>query len=239
MQLVNAASPPVPGKVLIVEDDPATIDFVRLYLLEDGHQVLTARDGLAGLRLARQEHPDLIVLDIMLPGLDGMEVCRELRRESDVPILMLTARVEEEDRLAGLDLGADDYVVKPFSPRELSARVRAVLRRAAANGASQAPKELQADGVRVDLGARSVHVDGEPVRLTPTELRILYLLMREPLRTFSREEIINQVFDESFEGFDRTVDSHMSNLRRKLEEAAPGRRYIQTVYGSGYRFSHA
>ncbi len=225
--------------ILIVEDDPTTIDFVRVYLARDGYEVLAARDGLEGLRLAREAKPDLVVLDLMLPRLDGMEVCRTLRRESDVPIVMLTARVEEEDRLSGLDIGADDYVVKPFSPRELVARVKAVLRRTALAASGNAPKSLSVDGVQVDLVSRSVQVRDNPVRLTPTEMRILYLLIREPHRTFSREEIINQVFDDTFDGFDRTVDSHVSNLRRKLEDAAGGQRYIRTVYGAGYRFTHA
>ena len=225
--------------VLIVEDDPHTVEVVQLYLRRDGHIVLSASDGLQGLRLARETRPDLVVLDLMLPGMDGLEVCRTLREESEVPIVMLTARVEEEDHLAGLDLGADDYVTKPFSPRELAARIRAVLRRTARDAAEKGSTELSYAGISIDLGLRTVSVEATPVRLTPTEFRLLVLLMREPLRTFTRDRIIDRVFGYDFEGFDRTVDSHVYSLRRKLEAAAGKRRYIHTVYGVGYRLGDA
>ena len=202
--------------VLIVEDDPATIELVRLYLERDGHKVIAATDGLEGLRLAREEDPDLVVLDLMLPSLDGMGVCRILRDESNVPIIMLTARAGEEDRLAGLDQGADDYITKPFSPRELAARVRAVLRRVARDAMEEGPAELAWGAIRVDLRHRTVYVENAQVELTPTEFRMLTLLMREPGRTFSRDQIIDRVFGYDFDGFDRTVDVHVSNLRRKL-----------------------
>ncbi len=224
--------------VLIVEDDPATVELARLYLGRDGHKVLAAGDGTEGLRMAREAHPDLVVLDVMLPGLDGMEVCRILREESEVPIVMLTARVEEEDRLMGLNLGADDYIVKPFSPRELAARVRAVLRRTPVDSPERGPAELTYGDVRVDTRRRSVTVGGNPVRLTPTEFRLLVMLMRQPGRTFGREVIMDTVFGYDFDGFDRTVDAHVSGLRRKLETAAGKRRYIHTVYGAGYRFGN-
>ena len=222
--------------VLIVEDDPDTTELVRLYLARDGHRVLTATSGTEGLHIAKKAEPDLVVLDLMLPGLDGMEVCRALREGSDVPVVMLTARVEEEDRLAGLDLGADDYVTKPFSPRELAARVRAVLRRTARDALEQGPEKLQRGDITVDLGKRTVHIGETQVVLTPTEFRILVLLVREPGRVFTRDVIIDRVFGYDFDGFDRTVDAHVSNLRRKLKTKEGGPSYISTVYGAGYRF---
>ncbi len=224
--------------VLIVEDDPETVELVRLYLRRDGHEVLSAGDGVEGLRLARETQPGLVILDLMLPRLDGMELGRILRQESDVPIIMLTARVEEEDRLSGLELGADDYVTKPFSPRELAARVKAVLRRAARDSSEQGPPQLVYEDLLVNLRYRSVLLGGERVGLTPTEFRLLSLMVREPGRVFTRDQIIDRVFGYDFEGFDRTVDAHVSSLRRKLEAVTPNRRYIHTVYGIGYRFGH-
>ena len=227
------------GKVLIVEDDPDTVKLVGLYLARDGHKVLTAADGLEGLRLAREARPDLVVLDLNLPGLDGMEVCRALREESVVPIVMLTARVDEKDRLAGLDLGADDYVIKPFSPRELAARVRAVLRRTAREALERGPEEVRHRDIVVNIRLRTVLVGSAKVTLTPTEFRSLLLLMREPGRTFTREQIIDRVFGYDFDGFDRTVDAHVANLRRKLKAGEGKRDYVHTVYGVGYRFGDA
>ena len=225
--------------VLIVEDDPTITDFVQRYLRRDGHCVLTASDGEEGLRIARERKPDLVVLDLMLPKLDGIEVCRALRAESDVAVIMLTARVEEEDRLTGLDVGADDYMTKPFSPRELAARVRAVLRRSARLGDDDCPQLLQLDGLTVDVGKHVAEIDDRRIKLTPTELRILRMLMAEPGRIFSREHIISRVFGDDFEGFDRTVDTHVSNLRRKLQGTVAKAKYVQTVYGAGYRFGDA
>ncbi len=229
----------MPVKVLVVEDDPHAVELIRLYLSRDGHTVLTARDGLEGLRLAREELPDLLVLDLMLPGMDGLQVCRLVRQESDMPIIMLTARVEEEDRLTGLDLGADDYITKPFSPRELAARVRAVLRRTSRDSLESGPSELSYGAVSVNLRQRSVHVSDTWMQLTPTEFRLLATLVREPGRVFTREQIIDRAFGYDFEGFDRTVDAHISSLRRKLEAVPPQTRYIHTVYGVGYRFGNA
>ena len=225
--------------VLIVEDDLDTVKLVGLYLQRDGHKVLTARDGVEGLQLAREARPDLVVLDLMLPRLSGTGVCRVLRDETKVPIVMLTARVEEKDRLAGLDLGADDYVTKPFSPKELAARVRAVLRRAVREAELKGPEELEYGNVKVDLVRRTVYVEGAPVQLTPTEFRLLAMLIRQPGRTFSREQIIDGVFGYDFDGFDRTVDAHVANLRRKLERESADTTYIHTVYGVGYRFGDA
>ena len=170
--------------VLIVEDDPDTAKLVSLYLQRDGHKVLCARDGVEGLRLAREARPDLVVLDLMLPKLNGIGVCRTLRQESTVPIVIVTARVEEEDRLKGLDLGADDYVTKPFSPRELAARIRAVLRRTAKVDPEPGPVEVAHSGVTVDLHRRTVYVDDRKAVLTPTEFGILVMLIKEPERTF-------------------------------------------------------
>ncbi len=224
--------------VLIVEDDTDAVRLVGLYLRRDGHKVLSAGDGLEGLRLAREARPDLVVLDLMLPKLDGIEVCRALRRESDVPVVMVTARVEEEDKLTGLELGADDYVTKPFSPRELAARIRAVLRRTARDALQRGPAEISYDGVTVDLHGRMAYVNGGRVALTPTEFRILVMLIKEPERTFSRDQIIDTALGFDFDGFDRTVDAHVANIRKKIR-ADGGPSYIQTVYGMGYRFSHA
>ena len=225
--------------VLILEDDPHTVEVVQLYLRRDGHHVLSATDGIAGLSLAREAQPDLIILDLMLPGMDGLEICRILRQESDVPIVMLTARADEEDRLAGLDLGADDYVTKPFSPRELASRIRAVLRRSARDELEGGAARLDYESISMEMRQRTVHVDGTQIHLTPTEIRLLALLMREPGRTFSRDQIIDRVFGYDFEGFDRTVDSHVYSLRRKLEAAAGDKKYIHTIYGVGYRLDDA
>lgn len=225
--------------VLIVEDDPTTTDFVERYLRRDGHRVFTAADGEEGLRIARERKPDLVVLDVMLPKLDGISVCRTLRDESDTAVIMLTARVEEEDRLMGLEVGADDYVTKPFSPRELAARVRAVLRRASRALDDSGPQVLSYGGLTVDVTRHVAETDGRRITLTPTELRILRMLMAEPGRVFSREQIITRVFGDEFDGFDRTVDTHVSNLRRKLQGTADKPQYIHTVYGAGYRFGDA
>ncbi len=232
----DAGDERMPARILIVEDDPDTAQLVRLYLCRDGHEVLTAADGVKGLALAREESPDLIVLDLMLPGLDGIEICRELRGYSNVPIIMVTARVEEDDRLAGLELGADDYITKPFSPRELAARVKAVLRRTAMEANARSPAVLKLGGVSLDFPKRAARVEHRPVALTRTEFDILAVLMRSPGRVFSRDEIIDRVFGDDFEGFDRTIDTHVSNLRRKLQVRPDSPRYIKTAYGVGYRF---
>ena len=234
------------SSILVIEDDPGIVKIVRLYLERDGHRVATAGDGAAGLRLAQESPPDLVVLDLMLPRLDGMAVCRALRAQSEVPIIMVTARAGEDDRLAGLDLGADDYIVKPFSPRELAARVRAVLRRAARaeNAGSGAgaganagrPSRLEYDGIVIDLEARAVRIGDRRPALTPTEFRLLAMLAQQPGRVFSRDQIIENAFGDDYDGFDRTVDVHIANLRRKIEPDGKRPRYVQTVHGVGYRF---
>jgi len=227
----------MPGKrILVVDDDVKTVELVKLYLNRDGYQVFTAYDGLEALRLARESHPDLIVLDLMLPGLDGLEVCRTLRDESDVPIIMLTARTTDQDRLTGLDLGADDYVTKPFSPRELAARVRAVLRRLPGEALQRGPVQIKHGELTVNFLKREVSLGGRPLNLTPTEFKLLGVLIKEPGRVFNRGQLIEKALGYDFEGFDRTIDVHVLNLRRKLEPDPNHPRYIETVYGAGYKF---
>ena len=221
--------------ILVIEDDPGIARIIRLYLERDGHNVTVVGDGMAGLDAARADTPDLIVLDLMLPGLDGMSVCRALREESDVPIIMATARADEDDRLAGLDLGADDYIVKPFSPRELAARVRAVLRRTSRQSPSE-PSAVEYDGITIDFKTQTVLRGDAKPSLTPTEFRLLSLLASQPGRPFSRDQIIDGVFGYDFDGYDRTVDVHIANLRRKIEPDVRKPRYVQTVHGVGYRF---
>ena len=222
-------------RILVVEDDPKTADIVGRYLERDGYQVLTAYEGVQGLKLAREEKPDLVVLDLLLPGVTGLEVCRTLRRESDVPIIMLTALTSEYDKLQGLDLGADDYVTKPFSPRELVARVRVVLRRTTEDALEIGPWEVEWDGLMIDFHQHRVKVDLREVQLTPTEFRILAIMAREPGRVFSRSQLVDRALGYDFEGLERTVDVHILNLRRKIEGDSNQPRYIKTVYGMGYK----
>jgi len=223
-------------KVLVVDDDVKTVELVKLYLNRDGYKVLTAYDGVEALRLARESQPDLIVLDLMLPGIDGLKVCRTLRAESEVPIIMLTARTTEQDRLTGLDLGADDYVTKPFSPRELAARVRAVLRRLPEDTLRRGPAEIKHGALTLNFVKYEASLNGQPLNLTPGEFKLLGVMVKEPGRVFSRGQLIEKALGYDFEGFDRTIDVHILNLRRKLENdpAHPG--YIKTVYGAGYKF---
>lgn len=220
-------------RVLVVDDDVKTVELVKLYLNRDGHKVLVAYDGVEALRLAREGHPDLIVLDLMLPGIDGLEVCRTLRNESDVPIIMLTARTTDEDKLTGLGLGADDYVTKPFSPRELAARVRAVLRRLPGE---RGPAEIERGELTVNFVKHKAFLAGRPLNLSPTEFKLLGVLAREPGRVFSRAQLIEEALGYDFVGFDRTVDVHILNLRRKLEPDPNHPEHIKTVYGVGYNF---
>ena len=223
-------------RVLIVDDDAKTVELVKLYLERDGYRVLIARDGIEALRFARESRPALIILDIMLPGMNGLEVCRTLREESDVPVIMLTARTTEDDRLEGLDIGADDYITKPFSPRELAARVRTVLRRLPEEMVMRGPEEIQYGKLIVNFLKHEVYLDGKSLNLTAIEFKLLGILVREPERVFSRGQLIGKAVGYGFEGFDRTIDVHIHNLRRKLEPD-PGRpRYIKTVYGAGYKF---
>jgi len=220
--------------ILVVEYDAKAAGLILLYLEHVWSPVETAGDGRAALERARLEPvPRLIVLDVMIPHVDGFEVCRRLRAESDVPIILVTARVEEDDRLAGLDLGADDYVAKPFSPRELVARVRAVLRRSPSEEPQGPP--LSRAGVRLDPASHQVHVRGELVDLTPREFRLLHALMRAPGRAFARQELVERALGQDFAGLDRTIDAHVKNLRRKLGSGDTD--WIETVPGVGYRFT--
>ena len=223
-------------RVLVVEDDPRTSDILRVYLEKGGYQVSAAYDGPAGVSQARELTPDLVVLDLMLPGLSGTEVCRILRQESEVPIIMLTALSTLSDKLEGLDLGADDYVGKPFSPSELVARVRAVLRRASAQDQRKKPVLINCGDVVMDLEQCSVALGGHQVRLTPTEFKVLAVLMREPGRVFSRSPLVEKAMGPDYEGMDQTMDVHILNLRRKIEWNANRPEHILTVYGMGYKF---
>jgi len=221
-------------RVLVVDDDVKTVELVKLYLNRDGYKVLTAYDGVEGLRLAREGHPNLVVLDLMLPGIDGLQVCRTLRTESDVPIIMLTAKTTEQDRLTGLDLGADDYVTKPFSPKELAARVRVVLRRLPGE---RGPDQINCGELTVNFLRHEASLAGRPLNLTTVEFKLLGVLAKEPGRVFSRGELIEKALGYDFEGFDRTIDVHILNLRRKLEADPSHPRYVKTVYGAGYKLS--
>ncbi|MFH0846873.1 MAG: response regulator transcription factor [Chloroflexota bacterium] len=223
-------------RVLVVDDDSKTVELVKLYLNRDGYKVLTAGSGREALELARKARPDLIVLDLMLPEMDGLEVCRNLRDESDVPIIMLTARTTDEDKLAGLGLGADDYVTKPFSPRELAARVRTVLRRLPGE---HGPEEIRRGELTMNFPRREVSLAGRSLELTTVEFKLLAVLAKEPGRVFSREQLIQEALGYDFEGFNRTIDVHILNLRRKLEPDPRHPSYIKTVYGAGYKFSEA
>lgn len=225
-------------KVLIVDDEPRIVDGVRRYFEQAGFDVLAAYDGPAGLALARDKGPDLVVLDLMLPGMDGLDVCRELRRESDVPIIMLTARVEEADKLIGLELGADDYVTKPFSPRELVARARAVLRRVEATPAAPSTKTYRFGHVVFDVAAQHCVVGGQIVPLTPTEFSLLHVLVQHPGQVLSRMQLLEAAHLGVYDGVERTIDVHIHNLRRKLEPDPSCPRYILTAFGAGYRFNN-
>ena len=224
-------------RILVVEDEMKIARLVRDYLEHAGFDVIVAGTGEAAIASARSRRPDLVVLDLGLPGRDGLDVARELRRSSEVPIVMLTARGDETDRIVGLELGADDYVVKPFSPKELVARVRAVLRRTDARGAG--PEVLRVSDVEMDVPRMRVTVDGRPVDLTPTEFQLLAAFLREPGRVFTRAQLLDALHSTTIESYERAIDAHVKNIRKKIEPA-PGRpRYLLTVHGVGYRFADA
>jgi len=226
------------AKILVVDDDKKIVDLVTLYLKKDGYHVLAAYDGQQALELARRKQPDLVVLDLMLPQVDGMDVCRILRAESPLPIIMLTGRSTDDDKLEGLDLGADDYVTKPFNPRELLARIRAVLRRTGGKEES-GPSEVHFGEMVMDFVRHEVRAKDQVINLTPTEFRLLEVLIKEPGRAFSRLDLLEQAFGYDYEGLERTIDVHIMNLRKKIEPE-PGRpRYVVTVPGLGYRFEGA
>jgi two-component system alkaline phosphatase synthesis response regulator PhoP len=221
--------------ILVVDDEPKIVSLARDYLVQAGFRVLSAGDGNTALAIARRERPDLVVLDLNLPKLDGLDVCRALRRESDVPIIMLTARVEETDRLIGLELGADDYITKPFSPRELVVRVRVVLRRV--QGGVRQPGRLHVGDLEIDLDGHRISRGGEAVHLTRAEFELLATLAQHPGQTFSRAQLISHLHGVVYEGYDRSIDSHIKNLRRKLERDPVQPRYVITIYGIGYKFN--
>lgn len=224
------------ARILIAEDDPKQARLVQLYLEREGHSTLVVGDGRSALEQCRARRPDLVVLDIMMPKVDGLDVCRVLRTESAVPILLLTARTTEDDVLLGLDVGADDYITKPYSPRELVARVRALLRRAGVVAAGNR-RVLTVGDLAVDPGRFEVRVAGRPVSLTAKEFGILEVLAAEPGRVFTRSEIIDKAFGFDHYVLERTVDAHVMNLRRKIELDPAHPRYVQTVYGRGYRMA--
>ncbi len=224
-------------KILVVDDDRKTVALVKLYLERDGFSVSCAYDGNTALDLARREKPEVVVLDLMLPGVDGGEICRTLRDESDVAIVMLTARAALEDRVAGLDLGADDYVVKPFSPRELTARVRAVIRRLPSETIFRGPEEIRQGDLVLNLRNRNARVGVRELKLTPVEFRLLAVFAAEPGRVFTREQLVAKVYGYDFDGFDRAIDATVARLRKKVEADTSHPRYLRTVYGVGYVLS--
>ena len=222
-------------RVLIVDDEPKIVALARDYLERAGFAVATAYDGKTALASARGDRPDLVVLDLGLPELDGLDVARTLRAESPVPIVMLTGRTEESDKLVGLEIGADDYVTKPFSPKELVARVRAVLRRSERPVA--ASDIVSTGAVTLDIPRMRVTVDERVIELTPTEFQLLATLAREPGRVFTRSQLLDAVHGIAFESYERAIDAHVKNIRRKLEPDPAHPRYLLTVYGVGYRFA--
>lgn len=234
-------------KILIIEDEANIVEVIRLYLEQAGYGVISASDGIAGLESHAREHPDLVILDLMLPGLEGMEVCRRIRNWANTPILILTARQGEEDRIIGLESGADDYLIKPFSPRELVSRVKAILRRSAmkmTDSDKSAREEEEATsgdefrfgGLLINIPARKVIANGQPITLTAKEFDLLVALASAPDRVFTRETLLNQVWGYTYLGDGRTVDVHIGTVRKKLESIPGIPHHIQTVWGVGYKF---
>ncbi len=222
------------GRILVAEDDPKQADLIRRYLEREGHAVVVVHDGRSALEEARRREPDLVLLDVMMPRVDGLDVCRILRYESDVPIIMLTARSTEDDMLLGLDLGADDYIAKPYSPRELVARIRTILRR---SGRNELAQRLEIGAVTVDTARHEVFRAGELVECTPKEFAILAALAASPGRAFTRLQLLEEAFGFDYDGLERTVDVHVANLRKKLEPDPAEPTYLLTVYGVGYKMN--
>lgn len=220
--------------ILIIEDEPELVRVLRSYLEDAGFDVLTAYRGDTGLSMWESRRPDLVILDLNLPGLDGLDVAREIRRNSNTPVIMLTARVEETDQLIGLEIGADDYITKPFSPRVVVARVRAMMRRM--ERGQELEKVLQIAGLEIDEQAHTVSRDGQQVVLTPTEFTLLFEMASYPGRVFSRLQLLEATQGTAYEGYERTIDAHIKNLRAKLEPDPRNPVYIETVFGVGYRF---
>jgi len=221
-------------KVLVVDDAPEIVRLTRDFLEHAGFAVVAARDGDEAIRVARQERPDLIVLDLGLPGRDGLDVTRELRRDSAVPIVMLTARTDEADKIVGLELGADDYLTKPFSGKELVARVRAVLRR---SQAAEHTDFLRVGELEIDVPRMRVALSGHAIELTATEFQLLLAMARQPGRVFTRSQLLDAIHGEAFDAYERAIDAHVKNIRRKLEPDPRAPRFIQTVFGVGYRLA--
>lgn len=223
--------------ILLVEDDKKTVDIIRLYLEKEHYSVQTATSGLQALRLFRQQPPDLVILDLMLPQANGLDVCSIIRTESDVPVIMLTAKSTEEDKLVGLNMGADDYITKPFSPRELVARVKAVMRRTRKDDPEEEIGSLEFPNLVIDIARHEVRVRGQPIPLTPREFKLLETLAKQPGRVFSRLQLLEKAFGFDYEGLERTIDVHIKNLRKKVEPDPAQPTYILTVYGIGYKFA--
>lgn len=224
-------------KILLIEDEPELVRVLRSYLEKAGYAVISSGRGDDGLRLWEREKPDLVLLDLNLPGMDGLDVARSIRRSDETPLIMVTARVEETDRLVGLELGADDYITKPFSPREVVARVRAVLRRVRKGGVATGEAFLGLGDLNINLEEHRVICRGEVVDLTPTEFDLLVTMARQPGRVFSRLQLLEAVQGVAYEGYERTIDAHIKNLRAKIELDARKPRCIETVFGVGYRMS--
>lgn len=222
-------------KILVVDDKQELRTLLKSYLAQEGFEVITAGDGREALFAARNDKPDLIILDLMMPEMSGYEFMRAYSRQAATPIIILTAKIDENEKVLGLELGADDYVTKPFSPRELTARVRAVLRRLEKGGQEQ--ELLRADGILVDKVGHVVKVEGRPIDLTPSEFELLVVLMSAPGRVFSRLELLDRLQGTAYEGYERTIDVHIRNLRTKIEPDPSNPRFIETVYGAGYRFA--
>jgi DNA-binding response OmpR family regulator len=223
-------------RILVVDDEPKIVQLLRDYLLQAGYQMLAANDGQTALAIVRSGQPDLVILDLGLPGLDGLDVTRAIRKTSSVPIIMLTARDEETDKLVGLELGADDYVTKPFSPKEVVARVRALFRRIEAIQDREKAQRIRAADLEIDLERLRLTVAGRPVELTPTEFQLLTTLARQPGRVFTRLQLLDAIRGVAFESYERAIDTHIKNIRHKIERTPGDPRYILTVYGVGYKF---
>ncbi len=223
-------------KILVIEDEEKILSMVKKYLEQEAFDVFTARNGVEGKMMWKQENPDLIVLDLMLPEVNGLDLCREIRKDSKVPVIMLTAKTQETDKIIGLEVGADDYLTKPFSLAELTARIRAVLRRSEEKNTVDNNSFTRED-VYIDLSSFEVKLRGEPVTLTPTEFKILALLMQNPGRVYSRLQLLDAALGELYSGYERSIDTHISNLRHKIEEDPAMPKYIKTVYGIGYKFA--
>ena len=224
--------------ILIIEDDKSVQQLIRMYLINDGFEVIFSMDGEDGLNKTLTENPDLVLLDLNLPKIDGIEVCKKIRESSNIPIIMVTARIDELERLDGLENGADDYITKPFSPRELVARVKAVLRRVEFHEKSnpEVSEIIKSGNLTINTASRKITVNNSNVSVTPTEYRIIFFFIESSGRVISREQIIENVFGYDFSGYDRTVDTHISNLRKKLENSGLQKGLFNTVYGMGYRF---